>query len=206
MQVSRPGIAAALTAPKGQGPLIERFMRDAEPLFRIAESGEYPLAEAERFNLQNVAVAIATASLAPVNGIITLSSSQDELRADWCRERQYRTFLSLALKTNRRDDFDTRFGAESISSLVDPLWNDFGAAYVAAFRRTHEDFLGQFDMAMESDVAYGPLVAVTYAAGYAAYGDDAAYAQMRGLVRLLPWTVPIGMPEGTGRKWLLLAQ
>ncbi|HTM67733.1 MAG TPA: hypothetical protein VL426_00385 [Candidatus Binatia bacterium] len=204
MRMFRPGIAATLAVPKGDGPLIGRFMRDAEPLFRIAESGSYPLAEGERLNDANVAVAIASATLAPAHGIMPISSANEAVPPDWRFERHYRTFLSHALRQNRRDAFDAAHGPGTLAALVDPLWKDFGAAYVAALQSTHEEFLGQFDMAMASDIAFGPLVAATYAAGFAACGDAQGYAAMRGLLKLLPWAVPVGMPEGAGRKWLVL--
>jgi len=206
MRVFRPDIAAAIDGQGCERPLTGRFMRDAEPLFRIAESGNYPLAEGGRLNHDTVAVAIASATLAPVNGLIPVSASKDTLRADHASERQYRTFISLALKENRRQDFDDRFGAKVLSTLVEPLWDSFGEACVAALRRQHEGFLAQFDFAMENDVAYGPLVAVAYAAGYAAHGAAEDYQRMRGLLRLLPFVIPIGMPEGTGRKWLVLVE
>lgn len=206
MRVFRPDIAAAIDGQGCERPLTGRFMRDAEPLFRIAESGDYPLVEGERLNHGTIAPVIAHATLAPVHGLIPVSASKDALPADQAYERQYRTFISLALKQNRRADFDARFGADALHALVEPLWGSFGEAYVAAFRRQHEDFLGQFDMAMETDVAYGPLIAITYAAGYAAHGAVEDYRRMRGLLHLLPFVVPIGMPEGTGRKWLVLVE
>lgn len=204
MRVFRPGVAAALASAKGDGPLIARFMRDAEPLFRIAEEGEYPLAEGERLNETNVAVAIASATLAPAQGVMPISSAREEVPPDWRFERHYRTFLSHALKTNRRGAFDQAHGAEALGAFIEPLWENFGAAYVGTLQRVHEGFLEQFDMGMASDIAFGPLVAVAYAAAFAAYGDGAEYAQMRGLLRILPWLVPVGMPEGAGRKWLVL--
>lgn len=206
MRMYRPGIAAALAAPKGDGPLAERFMRDAEPLFRIAEQGAYPLAEGERLNEANVAVAIASATLAPVHGVMPISAAREAVPPDWRFERHYRTFLSHALKANRRAAFDAAHGDLAIGAFVDPMWEHFGAAYVGTLQRAHESFLEQFDMAMANDIAFGPIVAVAYAAAFAAYGDAAEYAQMRGLLRLLPWVVPVGMPEGAGRKWLVMVQ
>lgn len=205
MTVSRHDIAAALAAPHGGGPLVARFMRDMEPLFRVAEEGAYPLAEGERLNEANVAAAIAAATLATANGVMPISSAKEALPPDWRFERYYRTFLSHALKANRRAAFDAAHGAEAIGAFVDPLWERFGTDFVGTLQREHEGFLGQFDTAMANDAAFGPLVVVAYAAAYAAHGDAAEYAQMRGLLRILPWAVPIGMPEGTGRKWLVLA-
>lgn len=203
MRVSRPDLAAALVASGGTSPLVPRLMRDLEPLFRIAETGEHRLADAVMLNQANVADAIAKAVLEPVTGIVPVSASKDSPRADWRRERQYVSFVTHALRWNRRDAFDDAHGG-TLSALVDPLWEHLGMALTLTLQATHGDFLAQLDDAMAADVAYAPIVTVAYAAGYAAVGDEKNFSQMRGLVRLLPWLLPIGTPEGAGGSWLVL--
>lgn len=203
MRVSRPDLDAALVAMGGKPPLVPRLMRDLEPLFRIAETGECRLADAVMLNQANVAAAIAKAVLEPVTGIVPVLASKDSPRADWRRERQYASFVTNALRRNRRDAFDDAHG-DVLSALVDPLWNHLGMALTLTLQATQGDFLTQLDDAMAADVAYAPIVAVAYAAGYAAVGDDGNFSQMRGLVRLLPWLLPIGTPVGADGTWLVL--
>lgn len=205
MRVSRPGVSAALAAFGGSKPLHSRLMRDLEPLFRIAESGQCRLADAVTLNHANVADAVAKAILESVTGIVPVSASRDAPRADWRRERQYASFVTSALRRNRRDAFDLAHGTV-LSDLVDPLWEHLGMVLTLTLQATHDDFLAQLDDAMAADVAYAPIVTVAYAAGYAAAGDETNFSQMRGLLRLLPWLVPIGSPEGAGGSWLVLVE
>ena len=203
MRVSRPDMVAALVALGGKPPLVPRLMRDLEPLFRIAETGEHRLADAVMLNQANVADAVAKAVLESVTGIVPVSASKDSPRADWRREQQYASFVTSALRRNRREAFDDAHG-DTLSALVDPLWEHLGMALTLTLQATHGDFLSQLDDAMAADVAYAPIVTVAYAAGYAAVGDEKNFSQMRGLVRLLPWLLPIGTPEGAGGSWLVL--
>lgn len=205
MRVSRPDLAAAIAAPGVRSQLGRRFMRDVEPLFRVAETGVSRLAEAERLNHANVGDAIARAVLAPVGGIVPVSASKDAPRADWRREAQFVTFVTHALRRHRRDAFDDAHGSV-LSDLVDPLWSHLGLALTLTVQATHGGFLTQLDDAMAADVAYAPIVTVAYAAAYAAVGDADSYSQMRGLVRLLPWMLPIGSPQGAGDTWLVLVE
>lgn len=206
MRVSRPDVAATIVAQGCARPLTHRLMQALEPLFRIAETGEYRLADGGMLNQVNVAEAIARALDEPVRGILPMSSKGDALRADVRREDRYASFLSLALRRNRREAFDAAHGAEALGKLVEPLWASLGMAFTAALQSAHEEFLGQLDMALAADVAFGPMVAVAYAAGYAAHGDDKDFEAMRGLVRLLPWIVPIGSPEGSHGHWIVLVE
>ncbi len=206
MRVSRPDVAAAIAARGCARPLTNRLMQALEPLFRIAESGIYRLADGEMLNQVNVAQAMTKALGEPVRGILPASSKGDVLRADARREDRYASFLSIALRRNRREAFDAAHGPGALGALVEPLWENLGQAFVAALQTAHEEFLGQFDMALAADVAFGPMVVAAYAAGYAAYGDDADFEAMRGLVRLLPWMVPVGSPEGAQGNWIVLVE
>lgn len=206
MRVARPDVVAAIVAQGCARPLTHRLMHALEPLFRIAESGEYRLADESMLNQVNVASALSKALGEPVRGIQPLSSSRETLAAHWRREQRYDSFLSLALRRNRREAFDDAHGADALGRLVDPLWASLGMAFTAALQSAHEEFLGQLDTALAADVAFGPMVAVAYAAGYAAHGDDEDFEAMRGLVRLLPWIVPIGSPEGAHGHWIVLVE
>ncbi len=206
MRVSRPDIAAAIVAQGCARPLTHRLMQALEPLFRIAESGEYRLADESMLNQVNVAAALAKALREPVQGVMPASSSGAVPRADVRREDRYASFLSLALRRNRREAFDAAHGAGALGALVEPLWKNLGAALTAALQSSHEEFLGQFDMAFAADVAFGPMVAVAYAAGYAAHGDEQDFEAMRRLVRLLPLIVPVGSPEGAQGNWIVLVE
>ena len=204
MRISRPDLAAAIDSLGCDPSRVRRLMLELEPIFMIAESGEYRLAERARLNRPNVAAAIAKATLAPVRGLVAISSSKDPIRADWRREREYETFVSLALRMNRRDAFDSRHGAEALGQLVEPLWDNLGMAFTAVLQRRHETFFDRLEASLAYDVAYGPMIAIAYAAGYVLHGADAEFEEMRGLVSLLPWVVPIGAPAGMRERWLVL--
>jgi hypothetical protein len=206
MRVSRPDIASAIAAQGCARPLTNRFMREMEPLFRIAETGEYRLADASMLNQANVADALSQAMLEPVGGLMPVSASRDSIRADWRREFRYASFVSLSLRRNRRDAFDEAHGRDAIGRLTEPLWDSLGMAFTAALQASHGAFLDQLDPALAADVAFGPMVAAAYAAGYAAYGDAEGFEAMRGIVRLLPWLIPIGSPESVHGRWLVLVE
>ncbi len=205
MTVSRADLIRLVTPDSGNR-LVHRFMRDVEPLCRIAEDGVLRLSESSRLNEASVAKAIASASREEVSGIIAVSAKTDKLGDGIHHEDAYESFLALSLRCRRRDDFVAAHGEEALTSLYDRLWSCLCQDLVAATRRSHGDFLDSVHYTLAHDVAYGASLAVAYGAAYVSQGDEEKYAEMRGLIRLLPWVLPIGAPLGSGGTWLVLVE
>lgn len=205
MSVSRTELAALL-APQQESFLAKRFLRDVEPLCRAAEAGELHLAEAERVNEDNLGKAIAAATRKEVAMLATVSAKGNALSGNIHHEDAYDSFLTLALRRSRRDEYLAAHGPDSLERLVDPLWNCLCGDLVAATRRSCGDFFDSVHHTLAHDVAYAAAVTVAYGVAYVAVGDEKNYGELRELLRLLPWVLPIGTPAGSGGLWLALVQ
>ncbi len=202
MTVSRTDLAALL-APHQGTELAKRFMRDIEPSCRAAEDGMLPMAEAEQLNVENVGNAIAAAAREEVSGLLTLSLSGETLSKNIRAEGDYDTFLTLSMRRNRRDEFTAAYGEEALARLVAPLWWHLCSDLTEATRRTCAELFDSVEEALAHDVAHASSVAVAYGAAYVSQNDAKRYAEVRGLLKLLPWIVPIGSPSNSGGLWLV---
>lgn len=205
MTVSRTDLVALL-APNGPTELVKRFMRDIEPLCRVAEDGVLRLAEAERLNEGNVGKAIANATCEEVSGLMIVSAKGEKLSDGIHHEDAYESFLALAMRLRRHDDFVVKHGELALERLIYPLWFWLCEDLVAATRRSYGDFFGSVHHTLAHDLTYGSSIVLAYGAAYVAQGEAERYVELRGLIRLLPWILPIGSPLDSGGIWLVLAE
>ncbi len=182
---------------------VDGLMRTLEPLYRVAEAGAYPLADASQLNLANAARALAPAVGLAVPAVDVVRAG-DPLRADLRRTREYATHLPDALRRCRRASLVAALAPREIDALVAAFWSGLGGPLVAAFQRDPDGFLGQLDQPFAADVAFGPAIAAFYCAAYVLLGSASESRAMLGLVRLLPWAVPLGAPAGGRGRWIFV--
>lgn len=207
MTVSRAKLAALVAGRLADPALIALFLADLEPLLAAIDTGELPLATGDTLDADALAAALLAATgQTETHFVLDISSRDEPLDDPYLSPDGYVCTLTTALARHRRAAYNAAYGKTTIDALIDPIWDILGREYQDAFNKSCQGFVLEAGADLYQSVACGALVTIAYAAGYVLVGDRAQYEQLRPLLRLLPCTVPIGIPADETSLWLTLVQ
>lgn len=191
---------------KWQTPLIDECVADAEQLLAATDAGDLPFAKSGEIDDFAFGEALSQATGRDADIALAISSADEPLQDLYLDVPGYQCTLPSALTGLRRAAFYETHGTNTLSDLIEPLWQLLGEKFVRAFAKTCPRFMGDASWELSQPVACGALVVLAYSMAYASMGDRVQYDQLRPLLTQLHRAAPIGIPADEQGLWLVLVR
>lgn len=222
-KVNRPALRKFLDDNGCQ--TTKEVMATLEPLFQIAEKGEYKLAPAEKLDPKKIKSAIAMATGKRVRRVLLVSTSQPLLlKPEWMTQRVYQenlrdgfghtnfmaslaSSLLLSLGTKFGDSLRTNFGVSRRTIFGDSLWDILWDSVRENIGYILEDSLRNILWPNLRDSIGHSLNDILYAfVGVSLTNKKKSVGKLLPLVKLLPRCLILGNKKDEPGAWLVLVK
>jgi len=171
-----------------------------EPLYRIAEAQNYPLAAANEALCQEATKALAAATGLTVTEVVAISSADaPDTRTAWLTEKAYRGSIRCSLGNSLRDGYGSWAGLElSLSDRFgNGFWNGLGEGFWESvpddlWQSLQVSLTGRYHVTLGYSLWHSLQISLCLTLGSVVSGDEDRLERLTPLLRLLPRALPIG--------------
>ena len=190
MSVDREQLNSFLLENGKDRSMIEAAIKLMEPVFVIAERGQWPSAE---FKDEDVSHAIAQATGKEVKKVVFVSKHQPFPKPEWMTQ--------MVCRTSLRNGGGQSLGA----SLTTSLWNSLGQILLDTLGTSLRDGLrdGLRD-SLGASLREILWTSLFFYLGFTLAGDREKAGQLTPLIELFPYGSPLGEKKDEPGTWLVL--
>jgi len=184
--------------------LITRAWKTISLYKAIGQARRYPLVPAEKLRSGDYIDAIRGGLLTVVDTVRFVPVSIGITEADLRKAENYVVHPARSLTANRRGDIEEAFDEEAVMGLSDLFWAEVATPVIAAFIKSHSDFLLTLDEDLRSYVTAVSSMGLFYFLLYALKGDAEKVAEMEPFLSLSTKAIPMGEPWAEMGTWIVL--